>query len=256
MGVTYQEYLYKFFLKNQVYWISHKIFAIFFKINTIQNTIFFKVFIMDILWPLNWRYSTKKFLDTPVASQDLHDILEAFRLAPSAFWIQPGRIFQIEDPKLREQLAEYSYEGVNRERVLHAPVFLVLAWNIRLDATDVDEFMENTAHITHTPLEELQGRGDFIKWYFGSLSPEQKVAYATNSVMLGLGFLLSAAAMKWVDVWPMALMDAQKFDEILGLKDLWLTAVFSVALWYRDESDSFAKYPKVRLPMEKILKKI
>lgn len=210
---------------------------------------------MNLIQQLNWRYSTKRFQEKEIPVNDLHDILEAFRLAPSAFGLQPGRIFLIENPKIREELSHATLDG-NKSRVLWAPVLLVLAGNTRLNEADIDEFMENTATTTHTSIDELKGRGDFLKWYFGSFSPEQKLAYATNSVMLGLGFLLSAAAMKGVDAGPMAIIDTQKYDEILWLKDLGLQSIFSVALGYRDESDMFASIPKVRLPFEKVVTKI
>ncbi len=45
---------------------------------------------MDILQALNWRYATKQF-DThkKLSKQEVDDLLEAARLAPSSFGLQP-----------------------------------------------------------------------------------------------------------------------------------------------------------------------
>jgi nitroreductase len=56
-----------------------------------------------------------------------------------------------------------------------------------------------------------------------------------------------------IDACPMEGFDPVKYDEILGLNDLWLTATVVIPVGYRAEDDKYANAPKVRYAKEKII---
>jgi len=64
--------------------------------------------------------------------------------------------------------------------------------------------------------------------------------------------LLSAAAELGVDAGPMEGFDAEKFDEIFGLKEKGLTTSVIAAVGHRAEDDVYSKMIKVRRPKEEL----
>ena len=59
---------------------------------------------MELIERLNWRYATKRMNGTKVSQDKIDRILEAIRLAPSSFGLQPYKIFVIENPELKERI--------------------------------------------------------------------------------------------------------------------------------------------------------
>ncbi len=56
---------------------------------------------MSFLSNLTWRYATKKFDTTrKISPENLEKILEAIRLAPSSFGLQPYHFYVISNPEL------------------------------------------------------------------------------------------------------------------------------------------------------------
>jgi nitroreductase len=47
--------------------------------------------------------------------------------------------------------------------------------------------------------------------------------------------------------------DPEKYNEILWLQELWLTATVVITLGYRSSEDKYANLTKVRYPKEKII---
>jgi len=59
---------------------------------------------------LEWRFATKSFDKTKrVKSNDLNQILEAIRMAPTSFGIQPFQIYVVKDQKLKDKLKLNSF---------------------------------------------------------------------------------------------------------------------------------------------------
>ena len=68
-----------------------------------------------------------------------------------------------------------------------------------------------------------------------------------------LGVFLSAAALVGVDACPMEGFQADKYDEILGLKDKGLGSVVIAAAGYRSPEDAAAGAAKSRFPVEEVV---
>ncbi|HAC73378.1 MAG TPA: NAD(P)H-dependent oxidoreductase, partial [Porphyromonadaceae bacterium] len=47
---------------------------------------------MDLIEALNWRYATKRMTGEKIAESDLNIILEAIRLTPTAYGLQPFKV--------------------------------------------------------------------------------------------------------------------------------------------------------------------
>jgi nitroreductase len=60
---------------------------------------------MNLIETLNWRYATKTFDPTQKLSDDqLFQLTESLRLAPSSFGLQPWKFLVVTNPVVREEL--------------------------------------------------------------------------------------------------------------------------------------------------------
>jgi nitroreductase len=74
------------------------------------------------------RRSIRRFLPTPVEPEKLRACLEAARISPSAHNVQPWRFIVVDDPGLKDRLAEAAFSGIYSASkfAASAPVLLVL----------------------------------------------------------------------------------------------------------------------------------
>lgn len=73
-----------------------------------------------LIQSLSWRSALKSFSPIAPSQVNIQPILEAARLAPSAFGVQPYHIHVVSDPELKTKLREVSYDQ---------PQVLILAFN-------------------------------------------------------------------------------------------------------------------------------
>jgi nitroreductase len=74
------------------------------------------------------RRSTRRYLPTPIEPEKLRACLEAARLAPSAHNVQPWRFVVVDEPALKDRLAEEAFSGIfsGSKFAAKAPLLLVL----------------------------------------------------------------------------------------------------------------------------------
>jgi hypothetical protein len=63
-----------------------------------------------LIQSLSWRSALKSFAPISPNMVNIQPILEATRLAPSAFGVQPYHIHVVSDPELKTKLREVSYD--------------------------------------------------------------------------------------------------------------------------------------------------
>lgn len=73
---------------------------------------------MEIKEALEKRFSCRKFKDEKITEDELYQILEAARLAPTACNYQPQKIYVVENPNLLEQLKEATKYTFNAKTIL------------------------------------------------------------------------------------------------------------------------------------------
>lgn len=207
-----------------------------------------------IIDALQWRYATKKFDPSKkVSESDLHELLEAARLAPSSYGLQPWGFVVVTDPALRKQLRAHAWDQAQVEDASH---LIVLCARTDVDETFVKRYVESIAKTRNVPVESLKGYEDMMQGFVKGETPESMVAWAQRQVYLALGVLLESAALKRIDACPMEGFVPEKFNEVLGLKKHNLTATVLCTLGYRAADDHAAKHMKVRFPAgDVVLKK-
>lgn len=204
----------------------------------------------EILNSLSWRYAVQVFDETKKVSQkDLDTILESGRLAPSSYGFEPWKFLVIENPEIRAKLREAGY---GQPKITDASHLIVLARRTDARANISAERIERTAKTYGTSEEQLQDFRDMMDGAIKSYSDEYLDADMKAQVFIPLGTMIETASLLKIDSAPMGGFDAQKFDEILGLKAKNLTATVLLALGYRGE-DEAAKRPKVRRSFEEVV---
>ncbi len=122
---------------------------------------------------------------------------------------------------------------------------------------DIDDFIDLNVKVRGVPAESLKQYRDLI---VGDVvkGPRSAVAghWTARQAYIGLGFLLTTAALLQIDACPMEGFDPDQFDEILGLKEQGLHAAVMCALGYRAADDWLSKVAKVRKPHHELIQQI
>ena len=201
---------------------------------------------MSFLKNLNWRYATKKYDTSKKITQDeLHQILEAIRMAPSSNGFQPYDVVVVNNVDLREKLKAAAY---NQVQVTEASHFLVFAAWDNITEHNLGKVFDVLAEV-RGPSEALAERRKSSIAGFAAKPAEANFQHAAQQAFIGLGFALAAAAELKIDSSPMGGFDPAKFDEILALKARGLRSVVVMGLGHRDPAgDWLVNLKKARRP--------
>lgn len=205
---------------------------------------------MDLLGAMNWRYATKRMNGAKIPPEILDHILEATRLSPSSYGLQPYTILIIEDQELRRKIQPAAY---NQPQILEASHLLVFAAWDNITSDKISEFISHVAELRRVPADSLTSYQKSIENKINGNPPEANFNWAARQAYIALGTAVVAAAVEQVDATPMEGFDPHAVDIILQLKTKGLRSVALLALGYRDrENDSLANIPKVRREKERL----
>ena len=190
---------------------------------------------------LHWRHAVKEFSEKKVPQQEIDHLMEAARLAPSSFNIQPWKIILVQDKALLQELLPVSY---NQPQVATTQDMFVFCANTDLGDA-FDKVIESMKAQGATD-DQLKIYVDMVRGFIASLSPTQQSEFAQRQLYIALGVMLSAAALRKIDTAPMEGLDRQGVARVLGLPKH-LIPFAHVAVGYRKEDPT---RPKSRLQKE------
>lgn len=198
---------------------------------------------MNLIDKLNWRYATKRMNGTKVPQEKVDNILEAIRLAPTSFGLQPFKVIVIEDTALREKIYN---DACHQPQIKEGSHVLVFAANKKVTAEQVDDYMNNIAATREIPIETLNGfRAAFDGIVAGT--SEQNFVWTARQAYIAFATGIVAASLEDVDATPMEGFSTDAIDKVLGLAEQNLGSTTILTLGYRDEvNDQLANAPKVR----------
>ncbi|NVM74926.1 3-hydroxypropanoate dehydrogenase [Duganella sp. SG902] len=131
--------------------------------------------------------------DRPVSDEQLRQLYDALRWAPTAANGSPARLVFVRSPEAKARLAPALSEG-NLAKTLAAPVTVIVGMDL--------EF--------HEKLPRLSPAVDARSWFAGNDAAIQSTAFR-NSSLQG-GYLILAARALGLDVGPMSGFDNAKVD--------------------------------------------
>ncbi len=204
----------------------------------------------NVLEALNHRYATQEFKADKVPQEKLDLLLDAARLAPSSFGLQPWKMIVVENPEVRKKLRLAAWD---QPKVTDAPHLVVFAARTDVDEAYVDRYIEEISKTRGVPVEALAGFSNMMKSFINGRSKESVNAWSARQVYIALGFLLETAAIEGIDAGPMEGFDPAKVDEILELKKHNATSCLLIAIGYRSPTDKAAAYKKVRFAKDEIV---
>ena len=202
-----------------------------------------------ILNALKTRYATNVYDTTKkLTDEQLHTILEAGRLSPSAYGVESWQFIVVNNEELRKKLRAASYD---QSKVTDASHIVVIA--SRTDTTPVvDELIARTAKTQGKSVEDLKEFSDMVHGAVNRLGEENTKTWYKNQSYIPLGVMIETAALLGVDSGPMEGFDAAQVDEVLGLKEKNLSVATMLALGFRGEDD-YAKLPKTRKDFDTVV---
>ncbi len=197
-----------------------------------------------------WRYATKKYdSNKKVSSEDLETLKQAISYTATSFGLEPYQVLIVQNPEIRNQLIEASW---GQTIVAEASHLFVFASIINPDEKIIDAHFKNLIKIREIPSESVEGYKDFMKNSVNRIPLEAKQIWTSKQTYLALGNLLNACAELKIDSTPMEGFVKEKYDEILGLTQLGLTASVICPVGYRHQDDATQHFKKVRKQFEKL----
>lgn len=205
---------------------------------------------MNILQALEWRYATKSMNSERVPQEKIDTILEAIRLAPSSFGLQPYTVLVIEDEALKKQIQPIAF---NQPQIVESSHLLVFAAWSNVSPEQIEEYIQDTATVRNMPAESLNDFKNTMLNMATNRTQEENFNWSARQAYIAFGTGLLAAASEKVDATPMEGFNNAALDELLGLDKKGLKSVTLLPLGYRNpEKDWLAKLPKVRREKDKL----
>ena len=204
----------------------------------------------NIIEALNWRYATKKFdASKKINKEDLDNILEALRLSPSSYGLQPWKFIVVNNEEMRAKISVVAY---GQSQIVDASHIIIFANKKNIDANLVDEYLKFIAKEKNIDIATLDGLGSMIKGSFSSKTIDSLRSWAACQSYLAVGNLLTSCAVSGIDACPMEGFDNTKLDVLLGLDEMGLESRVIVPIGYRSEEDKAANSKKIRFPKEEV----
>lgn len=198
-------------------------------------------------------YATKKYNpNRKISDADIKTIVEAARLAPSSYGIQPYKVIVIGNQELKEKIYGVAWNQQIVKDCSHLMVFA--AWDKytkeRIEAifnhtTEERGIERGTAFGSHTA-------GIVASQY--EMDEEAAFIDTAKQACISLGMAIAQAAELKIDNTPMGGFENKGLDAILDLESKGFKSVYLLSLGYRaDEGDWLRDLKKVRTPINDFL---
>jgi nitroreductase len=188
------------------------------------------------------RYATKQFDGRMIDEPTLFVLLDIIRMSPSAFNLQPWKIKVVTASKIKKNLLPHTN---NQPQVTTCSHLLVFCANTELEPL-VDKAVEGLARTGLSP-ESVSQYGTMIKGYIGSMTPEQRMAFAREQIHIALGNAVNGAKSLGLDSCPMGGFDPVAYAEVLFMPEEYVPVVLCAIGYAADKP-----FPKWRLPREEV----
>lgn len=198
---------------------------------------------------LDWRNAAKAFDPAKkVAEADLEKILNAIRMAPSSFGIQPYHFYVVTDQATKMKLKE---KGYNQQQFEDSSCVIVFCG--RTDLQDrVKKYFDIATGGDAAKREAMKGYENMMTGFAEGKQGDDAMNWAHRQAYIAFGFAMAACAELMIDSCPMEGFDTAGFDQILNVPAN-SKSVAALAIGYRKD---VASMPKVRFPSEDLFTKI
>lgn len=230
------------FFKNQLLFSTNKI-----SYSSFINLSFF----MSFLSNLNWRYAAKSFDPTKkVSSEDLSKVLEAIRMTPTSFGLQPYHFYVIENQDIKDRIQGAAWGQLQISTSSHL-IVLCARTDLR---TNQEEYFHGMSGGSPEVRAKLKGFEDMLHGFIHStLENGGALNWAAKQTYIALGFAHAALAELEIDSCPMEGFDPSQVAEILSLPQH-LTPTLLLPMGYRAQGE--IPRPKFRFSQDQLFTSI
>ncbi|WP_332457006.1 NAD(P)H-dependent oxidoreductase [Petrimonas sp.] len=208
---------------------------------------------MNLIEALNWRYATKRMTGEKIAESDLNIILEAIRLTPTAYGLQPFKVVVTRNEDLLNDIFENACPQIVIKQCSHLLIFKARK---KLNVEYVEEYLREMQRQRQSTDEYIDGYRAKIRKVIEN--PQiNKFGWMIRQTYIALGYATIAAAELGIDSTPIEGFDAQALNKVLKLDTEKEEAVVMLTLGYRDEKeDKLVNLPKIRKPIDLMVERI
>ena len=216
----------------------------------------------DILAVFDWRQAVKRFdPEKKISEEDFAVILEAARLSPSSFGLEPWNLLVVDDATLREDLRQVAW-GIGTKLTPAARLVVITAKTseaMQPDGQYVRHILQDLRHLDDAGYEEYVKKWvePWAKNDFGRFEgPQLLHEWAARQAYIVLANMMTVAAMRGVGSCPIEGFNIAKVVRLLQAarcldpqQDL---PVAMAVFGYRAEPQR----PKIRRPMSEIVRQV
>lgn len=205
---------------------------------------------MNVIDALNWRYAVKTFSEAKLQDNQLENLLEAARLSPSSYGLQPYKIIVVKSQALRERLLPFAY---GQKQVVNSSHLLVFAARTDIGPHLVNDYVHLALKNPDSSAESLAGFSKMVNNALAEMNNNQALEWAKQQAFIALGNTLTCAALMGIDACPMGGFNAQEFDKELALTARNLTSTVICPVGVRRATDKHGQRSKVRVDIERFV---
>jgi nitroreductase len=199
---------------------------------------------------INWRYPVKKLTPDTLSSEQLSNLIESVRLAPSAYDIRSYQLIAVTNPDIKQACLPFSY---GQDKVANCSHLLVLAYKTELKQHDIATFIKQLAVNQGKSVNPFSSYQTHIESdLLTRTATEQRNETQQQSYIAG-GILLASAATSSIDACPITGFEVDGMNEVLGLNEKGLSAVVLCPIGIRSVDDHAAYRPKHRFSQDQLV---
>lgn len=174
----------------------------------------------EILDILNFRHACKEFdLQQPISPADFSVILEAGRLSPSSFGLEPWKFVVLNNKELRDKIYPVTWGG--QKQLLTAPHFVLIlarsADDMKYDSEYVAQTFRDVHHSSDKILLDRQAHLKKFQERDFDLSTKRDLSnWSAKQSYIALANMMTTAAILGIDSCPICGFDMRAVEEILS----------------------------------------
>ena len=210
----------------------------------------------EIFEIFNRRYACKKYDKTKVVlDEDFMAIIQAGRLSPSSFGLEPWKFLLLRNEKMREDFREFAWGALNSLNGATEIVILLARKGVTGDSKYFEDNWKNLKKVSDEMFEAVKDKfTKFQEIHLNLLENERTLFdWASKQTYIALGNMMTVAAYLGIDSCAIEGFNKEHLEKYLsdmGLLDLDEYGVsVMVSFGYRDEEQP----KKIRQPLTEVL---
>jgi nitroreductase/dihydropteridine reductase len=185
------------------------------------------------------RYATKQFDGRMIDEPTLFTLLDIIRYAPSAFNLQPWKIKIVSASRIKEKLRPHAND---QPQVTSCSHLLVFCANTELERL-ADRVILALSR-SGMPQDVIGQYATLMKGYIGSMTPDQRFAFAREQIHIALANAVNGAKSLGLDSCPMGGFDPVASAEVLFLPEEYIPVVLCAVGYAADTPPVKWRFPR------------